>query len=306
MLVDMKRISCIAILLVSGHLTPQTAGAEVYGSGWYRELQFSVSGEDNVPRSYKPEEQISDTVTAGSVGLGYSSKLGDRTHGALGGYVSASRHERFDALDHTAVSLAGEISWQPQVRFDRPWYRFNVDVTRLDYEDSDAREGYLATAGASINQRFGMRAIGHLGYRYLDLISDKTGAEAARDAAFDVDRHEIFAGVDYHLMDGAWIAFEYSFQHGSFTSSSSDATSTDTKHYDASTRDYALDRCSPLPCGSYYAYRNAGDVHTVDAALLFPLGPIDVDLSAQWYRAVSGGGFEYRNAFVHLGLLWTF
>ena len=34
--------------------------ADVYGSGWYREIQFSIEHEDNVSRSYKDEDLVSD------------------------------------------------------------------------------------------------------------------------------------------------------------------------------------------------------------------------------------------------------
>ena len=299
----MKRVSLIAMAVLA-HLTPLSASAEAYGSGWYRELQVTVGQEDNVARSYQDDDVFDDLITTASFGLGYSRKLGRGLQYVAGGYLSHTEHDEFDALSHTAISLNGSLIWQPGTGFDSPWYRISGEVTRLSYPDSEAREGYLATAGVSINRRFGMRAVGRAGYRYLDFIFDKDDAASNRDAAFDVARHEVGIGLDYLVAGDTWLVLDYAFQHGGFTASSS--ISPGEIDYEAETEDPAFEACSIIRCVPFYAYRDITDVHTAEIALVFPLLGFDVDLSARYIDARTDGGIDYNDWIAQAGIVWTF
>ncbi len=299
----MSRVIVTLAILSLAHVAGQKASAEAYGSGWYSEIQFTVGHEDNVARSYKSVDVTDDLISSASVGIGYSGKVGSNIQYVVGGYLSQSIHQEYDNLDHTAISLNGSLVWQPSPSFDAIWYRLTAEATRLSYPHSRAREGYLLTAGTSVNKRLGMRTIGHLGYRYHDLVFDKNDAEANQDAAFDIARHEIFAGIDYRLTGKIWLAAQYAFQHGGFTSSSS--LSSDAIDYDAETEDHAFEACGLIQCTAFYAYRSVTDLHAIDLAIVAPLLGADVELSGRYFDASSENGTDYSDWVLQLGVIWT-
>ncbi len=299
----MRRV-LLTFFFFSIHLTPQSAVAEVYGSGWYREVQLAIGQEDNLARSYKAIDSFDDVITTGSLGIGFSKKLGDNMQYVAGGYVSYSQYDEFDDLSNTAISLNGTLIWQPEASYRKPWYRVAGEITRLDYKDSIAREGYLATLSFSANRRLGMRTIGRMGYRYLDFIFDVDDVLANKYAAFDVARHEFFAGMDYHLAGDTWLTIDYSYQHGGFTSSSS--ISPGEIEYDAETEDPAFESCSVIRCVPFYAYRTIADVHSVDAAITFVAFGVDMDLSVRYLDARPENDLSYDNWFAQIGAIWTF
>ncbi|MDZ7685461.1 MAG: hypothetical protein U5O39_11055 [Gammaproteobacteria bacterium] len=291
-------------LLAFELFSPRMASAEIYGSGWYREVQLSVGHESNVPRSYKPTDETKDTMVSAQAGLGYSQKAGDHLQYVVTGYVDHTAHETFDALDHTTLSVSGRLIWQPKVDYNAIWYESRAEVTRFEYRRSDPREGYLLTGDASLNRRLGLRWIGHLGYRYLDFVLDKDDVQANRDAAFDIARHEIYAGLEYQLSRRVWLSGTWGFQHGGFTASSS--ISPGEIQYDADTKDWAFESCSIIRCVPFYAYRSITDIHTVDLAVVFPVANLDADLSVRYFDASSDNDLEYDDWLVQLGVIWTF
>lgn len=294
---------CLVILLA--HVPARYASAEPYGSGWYQEVQLAIGYEDNLSRSYKAVDVTDDAVISAGAGLGYTNKLRDNLQYVVSGYITYNKRDKFDALSHLATSIGGEITYQPDPQFDSIWYTAEARVTRLDYRDSDAREGYLADVGVSINRRIGMSWNGHVGYRYHDLIFDKPDADALRDAAFDVARHEVFIGLDHQLSNNLFLVTEYSFQHGGLTSSTSGTTNPALASR-PSTEDAAFETCTVLLCSSFYAYRSVADVHGLDIGIILNRTSVSYDLSARYYDARADGGTRYKDWIVQFGMIWYF
>lgn len=293
------------LLVLLGHVPAEFASAETYGSGWYREVQFCVSREDNTSRAYRSADRISDTVSTASVGLGYSGKFRDTGQFILSGYLAYNRHATVSDISNLAASLGARLLWQPTPGYDHPWLDTGVTVARLDHRDSEARDGYLLEADAAVNRRLGMHATGRLGYRYHGYgFPQKSYMEKVRDAAFDTTRHEIFVGVDYQLDTDVYLVGEYAYQRGEFTSGISGMSPMMT--YAATTRDAAFERCSMATCPNWWAYRSDGHAHALDLGLAFSARGIDYDLSSRYYSVSSEGGRRYHDWFLQFGAIWNF
>lgn len=301
--VTTRHITILGLLLA--HFWPQFASAAPYGSGWYRELQFAVGYEDNLSRASQSDDKRGDSQASASLGIGYADKVGDRFDYVVAAYLTYAHQQDNEALTSLASAIGANLIWQPVNRYSAPWYVLDVNITRLDYKDSDAREGYLANARLGIHRRIGANVVGRIGYGYNDLVFDKSDVDANRDAAFDVARHEIFVGADWHLGGRVYLVGEYSFQHGGFTGSASGNLPAGIK-YDAETIDPAFESCSALICTPFYAYRSVTDLHIVDLGVAFSLGGLDYDLGGRYLEGKSENGATYSDWLVQLGVIWNF
>ncbi len=305
---SLTRLFQRALLLMSLVQIP-LASAEIYGSGWYGELQAAYGYEDNISRTYKTDG-ASDEIATLSLGGGYLNKLGENAELVLSGYVIYADHQEFEALDTFGVSLGAEFTYQPVARFDAPWYNIAVTATNLSYRDSDPREGVFVDADVSINKRLNTSLIGHFGYRYKDLVFiNKSSAEEENDAAFDVDSHELYLGLDLVLKSSVYLFAEYAYRHGDIRSTvSGGAQASPGDGYDAITMDTVFDEPCTMPAGCEpgYAYRTRGDTQLAELGVSFPWLSARMDLTARYFDARGENGTDYQDWLIKVGLLWTF
>ncbi len=296
-------------IVLSLLISPAVTWAEAYGSGWYGEVQAVVMHEDNISRSFKAEDQVSDQVTSLSVGGGYSTKLGLRSELILSGYTTYNAHAEFDDLDHLATSLGFHYTYQPGTGYNTFWMTLAANGTWLAYRNSDAREGAFFDLDLGINKRLSTTIVGRLGYRYLDhVFINKTDQQEIDDAAFDVAAHEGYVGLDLKIRRSVFVYGEYSFRHGGLTSSVSGLVPVDV-YYVAETPDATYDACSvdSPGCDYRYAYRTVSNMHRASVGIAFPLGTASMDLNASFLEAQGDhGGPKYRDWTVRLGAVWHF
>jgi hypothetical protein len=290
-------------------VNPIATRADAYGSGWYGEIQAVVMHEDNVSRSFKDEDQVSDQVTSLSFGGGYSTKLGRKSQLILKGYTTYNAHAEFDDLDHLAISLGFDIAYQPAAGYGATWISLAANGTWLEYRNNDAREGAFFDLDLGVNRRLSTRMIGHLGYRYLDhVFVNKSEQQEIDAAAFDVASHEAYVSVDIELRRSVFVYGEYAFRHGGLTSSVSGLVPLGV-NYVAESLDSTYNRCNPdLPdCDHRYAYRVVSDMHRISLGVAFPLGTTSMDLNASYLEAQGeDGGPKYEDWTVRLGAVWEF
>jgi hypothetical protein len=302
-----KKLFCTLCLLAAlAHYPFKTAWAEAYGSGWYGETQLSVGHEDNISRSYKQEDLVSDNISSFSIGAGHARKIGYGSQLILSGYLSVNYHDEYRDLDSLATSLQLQFIRQPNIGFSAMWYDISLSATRMDYRNSDPREGYLFEGDLSLNKRLSSRTTGHVGYRYADLVFlDKSNKEEAEAAAFDTATNELYLGADYELASRIFLYAQYGYRLGGFTSSVSGIPDGSIV-YEAESADPAFESCINARCSHRYAYRSDGDIQSVDLGIAFPLWGVNFDLSGRYYDAEGSGDTTYRDWFVQLGAIWNF
>jgi len=297
-------ITCLVVLLCQSFAG--LANAEVYGSGWYREVQASVAHESNLSRAYGPYQKITDTVTSLTIGAGYAGMASDHLRYTLSGYAGYSRHEAVGGLSRASLAFAGSMVYQPNLRYENLWYSTAFNLRRLDYRDSAARDGYQADGALSVHRRLGMGAVGRLGYRYIKhLAADRSAARALDRSVFDVTRQQLFIGADYTLADAVYLVAEYGYSSGDITHSAPGSNDPGFS-YSVRTPDPVFDRCRLATCPQWWAYRSAAKVQSLDLGLVTSLAGINYDLSARYADARGNGGGHYTNWSLQLGAVWDF
>jgi len=295
---------CQVVLVIQ--LGLQTAWAEAYGSGWYKEAQFSVAYVDNISRSYLKDDIVSDTISSINFGGGHSQKVGTSGQLVVSAYLMYSQHVDYTDLDRLATSLGFQYIYQPTAGFSFAWFDTSLSLTRLDYKDSDIREGYLIELDSSINRRLTNRTIGRFGYRYSNLeFLGKSNRQKTAGAAFDTMSNELYLGIEYELVPDIYLYAEYGYGKGDVTSSVSKPPGWDAQ-YDAMSKDWVFKSCVWSVCGPRYAYRSEADIQHFDSGMTFLLGGVNIDLSASYFDAESDGNISYRDWQVQLGAIWNF
>ena len=285
----------------------QQASAEVYGSGWYRELQVVAGHEDNISRSFYSGDELSDQALTVSIGGGHSENVRGNARFVMFGYISATRQEEFTDLDRLATSAGILYTVQPNPGYGTVWYRSKASATLLHYRDSDEREGLLLHGDVSVNKRLTTSTIGRIGYRYNDLMFvGKSGSEEDNDAAFDTAVHEIYFGLDHQLSSRLSTYAEYAYRDGGVWSNASFKAGL--PQYDAETIDRVFDDCSPddLRCVPRYAGRTTGQIHNLNLGVAFPFRAVNIDLSATYYYVDGDNDETYKNWLFNAGLIWNF
>ncbi|MEM7363665.1 MAG: hypothetical protein AAF525_06550 [Pseudomonadota bacterium] len=290
---------------IIAQLTPHFAVAEIYGSGWYGELQLSAGHEDNLSRSYKDEDLLDETSATITIGGGYATKIGQRMQLISGAYVGYTDRQNVSVLSNTAVSLGSELIYQPSNAYDAPWYIASLDVTRLEFEDSDARDGYVFSGDLGMARRLTMRSTARIGYRYSDFVFvGKDVADERRHAAFDTAYHELYVSADMRLASNLGLIVAYSRRHGGFTSSVSGSPDPNAG-YEAETADHAFETCVNNRCDPWYAYRAVADTDIIDVGLVFAMAGATFDVSIRHLTA-DAAPQRYDNTLVQIGTIWNF
>ena len=268
-----------------------------------------VLHENNVSRSYKDEDQVSDIISTLSFGGGYSNKIGAKSQLVLSGYITYNDHADFSALDHTAVSLGFSLTHQPGTGYGAIWIGLSTNVTQFKYDNSDAREGVFYDLDLNFNRRLSTKTVDRIGYRYLDMVHDKkSDTDRISHAAFDTRTQEAYLGIDREISPFVFVYAEYGYREGGLTSTVSGLVDLDV-NYAAETQDPVYDECELIEpgCTHRYAYRVVGKVHKADLGIAFPMGSLNMDLSASYFDAkAEQGGRRYKDWTVRLGTVWNF
>lgn len=295
----------LVTFVIIAQLTPLFAVAEIYGSGWYGELQVSAGYEDNLSRSYKEADLVDETSATITLGGGYATKIGQRMQVITGAYIGHTDRQNVSMLSNTAISLGSELTFQPSNAYRAPWYIARIDITRLDFEQSDPRDGYVFTGDLGMARRLAINSTGRIGYRYSDFVFiGKDVADERRHAAFDTAYHEIYLSADFRVTNNLGLVMAYSRRHGGFTSSVSGSPDPNAG-YEAETEDPAFETCVNNRCDPWYAYRAVADTDIFDVGVVFAMAGATWDLSVRHLRA-DAPPQSYDNTLVQIGTIWNF
>jgi len=290
---------CLALLQA------EPVSADAYGSGWYGELQVSAAFEDNVSRSVRDYDAISDSIARVSVGGGYSEKVGVQGELLVSGYLTYSQHDRYRGLNNLATSFGMRYIHQVGMGFNQPWLELSGQISNFNYQESQQREGLLFESSVKISRRVGYRLITSLSYRYADVVFlGKHADYVSQNAAFDIAFHELMLGASYRFNRTIYLYSELGLRHGGLTSNNSPIRGN--YSYEVESPDHVFDACADPSCQNRYAYRTVADSVLLNLGISFEISGANLDLSALYSDAKAETGPGYQDWIVQLGATWNF
>jgi hypothetical protein len=299
-------------LLTCVQSTTNFAHAAGYGSGWYGEVQASSAYANNLSRSDGSYPDVNDTVSSLGGGIGYADMLNTHLRYTLAAYIDYNRFANTQGLSRTAVSIIGELVYQPSVRYENMWYQGSLAVTRLDHRQAAGRDGYRLALDLGLNRHLTMASTGRFGYRLLRQFATGQSAGAGQSAyaqsAYDQSSQQLYAGIEVELVQhasyGLTFVTEYGFSRGDILASSPDDRFA-RGLVDAVSPDPVFASCQTAVCRSWSAYRNDGTLQTLDAGLVLVLDQFSVDLSSRYFRASTEPQGGYQGWQIQLGAVWA-
>jgi hypothetical protein len=288
------------IVLLFGLMTARSAWAAAYGSGWYVEVQASSAYANNVSRSEDTYPVIDDTVSSLGVGIGYADMFNAHLRYTLSTYLDYNRFAETEGLSRAALSVMGELVYQPNICYENLWYQASFGLTHLDHKQAEGRDGYQAVLDLGLNRRLNMAATGRFGYRRLQ--------QDATATAYDLVSQQLYAGVEvdlvHHRAYGLTLVTEYGFSHGDMLASGPNNMLVGLE-VDAVSPDPVFSTCQEPDCMAWSAYRNDGRMQTLDAGLVLVVDQMSVDLTARYIDVQTNPQGEYHGWQLQLGAVWT-
>ncbi len=194
-----------ALCALPAGVTPAAAEALRLG------VEADVSHETNVNRAALGKEEKSDNAVSVEAYATRSVLLSDRSGLVFRGAVHATEYSTFGDLSSVGISGRGAYRIQPWPGFTTPWLELAGQVDGFKYRDSDVRDGYIASVGASVGQYFTDRIRAEIGVGY-----DRRGGGAGN--LYDLSNRKAWLALDYKLTpktvfygSGTWMEGEQVF-----------------------------------------------------------------------------------------------
>jgi hypothetical protein len=304
-IIKMNMRYIIWIVLSPELITINNVEAAAYGSGWHFEAQASSAYASNISRSEDSYPVIEDTVSSVGGGIGYADMFSENTRYSLSSYVDYNRFAQKKGLSRTAVSVMGQVIYQPSIGYENLWYQVSLALTRLDHRQAQGRDGDQALLDLGVNRHMSMATTGRLGYRLRQFSSTHN---ANRQSAYDQVSQQLYAGLEVDLVsDGAVdlaLVAEYGFSWGDMLASGPDNLLVGLP-VDAISPDPALTLCGASGCRTWSAYRNDGRLQTLDVGLVLVVDQVSIDLTTRCVDMQTNPQGSYQGWQVQLGAVWA-
>lgn len=300
--------SILMIAATSGAMSgAMPASAAPYGSGWYGQVSAAASHIDNINGSYYDGDTFSDFRMNLQAGGGHLRKIGMQSQLTLSGYVGAILHSEYREVDALVASASVDFAHAFSLRRNAVWLSVRSEITRMDYRDSEGRDGWLWQSEAGLNRRLSDRLTGHAGVRYTDkLFPGRSDADKRRYAGFDYARGAAFAAIDVALSRDLFAYIEVERSIGDLSSNALDVMGMMSPPYEARSPDPAYRPCDDASCPMRWSYRVDTDVHYGEVGLVWRRGETLIDLAAGFMRGDAAGFPDYESSTVTLGISRNF
>jgi hypothetical protein len=267
--------------------------------------RFGVDAEfahyANVNRAALGAEEQDDDAVAIEAHATRSILTSARSGVILRGGVRA--REFFDFDDLSSLALTGRAAWrfQPSPGFTSPWLELAATAEAFRHRDSDIRDGYLVSAGASVGKHVTDRIRAELGAGYEQ-------REANEGAVYDLGNLRAWGALDYRLTRATTLYGSATWLDGEqvFTLLNPANWSSLYSYASASAPDPAF--ASAFGGRAPTAYRVDATTTLLEAGLNIAFtGNQALDLGVSWFdsRADQGGG-SYDGATFRVGYLYRF
>lgn len=179
-----------AVVSIAGPSRCPAAGAVAV------DTEFGLLHDDNISRADHGTDTFEDYIATISATLAYRLAAGRRGSLSLRGGLDGHQYLHWDELSRLRLGGVVEYRFQPRAGYTAVWYALTLAAAYAWHRDSAIRDAAEVALGASAGKRLTDRIAARAGYAY-EL------ARASDGAAFDTDRHRVFADLDYTLSEPA-------------------------------------------------------------------------------------------------------
>ncbi|MBI2969698.1 MAG: hypothetical protein HYY36_03055 [Gammaproteobacteria bacterium] len=283
------------VLLAAGSVSAE----DYYGSGWSGEAEFALYYDDNVSRTGAAPGREEDFITQLGVGATYLQKLSRRAELAVGARVAWERFDEFGDLDNVELAAQGYLVFQPVPGFTQPWVEASARLSRLQFNDSDIRDGNLLQFGAHVGKRLRENVQVTGGYTYTRRYGE--------GEVFDLDDHSLELDVDWDASRRLSAYGSYAYHVGEVVSTAPPGLRIASAAEALSPDDVFETGIGPGCSNRRCAYRLDADSHVVIAGLEYALSErLSLDLSARWFHVDWGDNASYEGRLYRLSLYLQF
>lgn len=265
----------------------------------YFTADSALTYDSNVGRSQQSKDIDDDFGIEAGLTAAHSLRLNDKS--GLVFRAGAQVAEQFHHTDLSQLTLDGSVRYriQPVVGFTNPWIELMLEGARLQYRDSDIRDSWVWTTGATVGKYFTDRIRLTAGWNY-ELRRADDGQ------VFDWHHNTFALTADYRFTQKGTLYGSAARVYGDQVSTVSFPGSATLYENvsKADDRDKALEDNANNP---KRAYRLAAITNVFEIGVNYAVkGDLALDLGVQRYNSSADGGHSYNGTIARAGLLYRF
>ena len=258
-----------------------------YDSGWFKNAGLSLHYDNNVSRSDNSVDVEEDFITTLRAGAGYQTHIADNGRLIAEGNIDYDQFGEFTDLNNISISGTVTYALQPVLGFTNPWYEFSLRVSKLEFNDSDIRDGEILELGVNSGKRFTDRIIGRLGYFYEQRF--------AEGKLFDTADHLIELDISYSRTKNISFYGLYSFKYGDAVSTATPSQEIISVSEAVAADDVFIPGIGPGCLNRRCAWRIAAEGYTLEAGVEINfLSNMSFNLSSRYFYVDAAGDNSYR------------
>jgi hypothetical protein len=260
-------------------------------------VEAGLQHESNIGRSEYDQDEQEDTALLVGASINRSVRLNAISGLVARAGIQLNGQAHYDDL--SVISGSGGLRYriQPVPGFTMPWLEVSVGAERLQYRDSDIRDGWIGNLAIGGGKYFTDRLRMTAGWK-----GERRYAEDSR--VFDLRNHGWQLGMDFRLTPRGSLYANASRIHGDQVSSAPQSSlSPSPLQYAAQTRDEALSEHGTLR----NAYRFDAITNSLEIGYNHAIrGNMALDISARYFDADAKGGHTYEGYTARASLLYQF
>lgn len=260
-------------------------------------LEAALNHESNIGRSEYDQDRQEDTALQLGATVSRSMRL-TANSGLVGrAGLQLTEQAHYDDLSLLSGNAGVRYRIQPVAGFTAPWIDVSLSAERLEYRDSDIRDGWVRTLGVAVGKYFTDKLRTSAGW-----VSERRYGNDSE--VYDLRNHGWQMDVDFRITPQGSLYAKAARMHGGQVSSAPQSSlSGKPLQYTAQTTDSALSEHGDARS----AYRFDAVVHTYEVGYNHAVrGDLALDLSARYFDADAQGSHTYHGYSARAGLLYQF
>ena len=189
------------VLVLFGWIRPVPAASPTV------DVRGAITHANNLNNAEISNQQQHDTILELDATLGFRKPLNEMAGLVAKAGVESDLHAK--TTDINALTLIASLALvvQPDRSFSAPWFALSGDFRWRRHNNSDIRDGTLASVELSTGKRFTDRVSMRVGYEFMDRNADE-------GRTFDLTQQTLSAVLDYQLSNRAKAYFKYQYLRG--------------------------------------------------------------------------------------------